>query len=420
MNALRSVVAATLVLSSIWGVQAQAQDKTTLKAPSWMWEEGQVGEWFKKNASGFEAANPRIAIEKTQIPPGDYEKVVTTQIAGGAAPDLMPVFTSMLAPMVKSKALAPLDSCIASGGFKDRLLPSVSFARFDGKTYGVPLTMSPWSMVVNKKLLADHGLAVPKTVDELYAMSKTLKQKAGPGTYGYAFGNDMSAPIHVYINAMQWVIGFGSDFSQADGTITANSPKNIEAITWVKRFMDEGLSPVGLGVVPARQLFLDGKVAVMFEGPWLMTQIQGSKPAMMAQVDFDVVPTPTHAAITGGAFYTIPAAAKNPKAACDLLTAFMGVDAQRRWLEDLKQIPGTSVQASPAFLANNAWVGKMADIAAKYPGGIGYAPPGYLVQAAEFRQQVVDALSKIYSGKATVKDGLDELQARLKKWAATL
>lgn len=416
MKASRLTVAcAALALST--GI-VLAQGKTTLKAPSWMWEEGQVGEWFKRSTAGFEAANPTIAVDKTQIPPGDYEKAVTTQIAGGAAPDLMPVFTSMLAPMIKAGALAPLDSCIASGNFKDRLLPSVNFAQVSGKTYGVPLTMSPWSMVVNKKLLADNGLTVPKTVDELYAMSKALKQKTG--AYGYAFGNDMSAPIHVYINAMQWVIGFGSDWSKADGTITANDPRNIEAITWIKRFMDEGLSPVGLGVVPARQLFLDGKVAVMFEGPWLMTQIQGSKPDMMAHVDFDVVPTPTHAAITGGAFYTIPAAAKKPKEACDLLTAFMGVDAQRRWLEDLKQIPGSVVKASPEFLANNAWVGKMADIAAKYPGGIGYAPPGYLVQAAEFRQQVVDALSKIYSGKSSVKDGLDELQTRLNKWSSTL
>jgi ABC-type glycerol-3-phosphate transport system substrate-binding protein len=411
-----TLTAATIAIALV-ASGAAAQNKTKLKMPSWMWEEGQVGVWFKQKAAEFEAANTGFEVDKTQISPADYEKVVTTQIAGGAAPDLMPVFTSMLPPMIAAKTLAPLDDCIASGGFGSRMLPSVSFAQFGGKTYGVPLTMSPWSMVVNKKLFAAAGVPIPTTPDELYKASKIIKAKTG--AYGYAFGNDMGAPLHVYINAMQWVIGFGSDFSQPDGTITANSPKNIEAIGWIKRFMDEGLAPVGLGVVQARSLFVEGKVAVMFEGPWLMTQIQQAKPEMMADIDFEVVPTPTHAAITGGAFYAIPASAKNPQAACKLLTKFMEEAAQRRWLEDLKQIPGTNVKPSAEFLAKNPWVGKMAEIAAKYPGGIGYAPPGHLVNAAEFRQMTVDALSRIYSGKTSVADGLNDLQSKLKAWAAT-
>lgn len=409
------LLSAAIVAGLLAGV-ANAKD-TTLNVPSWMWEEGQVGQWLKANTAEFEkAAGAKVV--RTQIPPSDFEKVVTTQIAGGAAPDLMTAFTSMLPPMIKAGTLAPLDECIAAGGFADRLLPSVDFAKVGGKTYGVPLTMSPWSVVVNKKLLADAGVSMPKTVDELYTVSKAVKAKTG--AYGYAFGNDMAAPLHVYINSMQWVLGFGSDWSKADGTITANAPRNIEAITWIKRFMDEGLAPVGLGVTQARDLFVSGKVAIMFEGPWLMTQIQGQKPDMMADIDFEVVPTPTHAAVTGGAFYVIPSKSPNPKEACALLTAYLKEDAQRRWLEDLKQIPGTKAQASTEFLAKNAWVGKMADIAAKYPGGIGYAPPGYAIDAAEFRQMVVDALSAIYSGKTTVKDGLDGLQKKLDTWKDTL
>jgi ABC-type glycerol-3-phosphate transport system substrate-binding protein len=412
---MKRILVSAIALSLAIGC-AQAQD-TNLNVPSWMWEEGNVGVWFKTNTAEFEAAEG-VKVTPTQIPAADFEKVVTTQIAGGAVPDLMTAFTSMLPPLIDAGTLAPLDQCITDGGFGDRILPSVSFAQVDGVTYGVPLTMSPWSVVVNKKLLADAGIAeMPKTVEELYEAAKVVKEKTG--AYGYAFGNDMAAPLHVYINSMQWVLGFGSDWSQPDGTITANDPRNIEAIGWIKRFMDEGLAPIGLGVVQARDLFLDGKVAIMFEGPWLMTQVQSQKPEMMADIDFEVVPTPTHAAITGGAFYVIPAGSPNPDAACKLLTAYLSEDAQRAWLEGLL-IPGTKVQASPEFLANNAWVGKMADIAAQYPGGIGYAPPGYLIQAAEFRQMVVDALSEIYSGKASVEDGLNALQGKLENWKATL
>lgn len=409
-----SATAAAVLLGS---VSAHAQG-VTLNVPSWMWEEGQVGEWFKRNTAEFETTSGNT-VSGTQIPSADFEKVVVTQIAGGAVPDLMTAFTSMLPPMISAGTLAPLDQCIAEGGFGDRLLKSVEFAKVDGVTYGVPLTMSPWSVVVNRKLLAEAGIEeMPRTVEELYAASLAVKEKTG--AYGYAFGNDMAAPLHVYINSMQWVLGFGSDWSQPDGTITANDPRNIEAIGWVKRFLDEGLAPIGLGVIQARDLFVDGKVAIMFEGPWLMTQVQGQKPEMMADIDFEVVPTPTHAAVTGGAFFVIPAKAANPEQACDLLTAYMNENAQRRWLEDLLQIPGTTAEPSAEFLEQNAWVGNMATIAAQYPGGIGYAPPGYLIDAGEFRQMVVDALSEIYSGRTSVEDGLNALQSKLENWSATL
>lgn len=411
----KALATATLALVLLSG-SGHAKDGE-LNVPSWMWEEGQVGQWLKSNTALFEKSSGAKVVA-TQIPPADFEKVVMTQIAGGAAPDLMTAFTSMLPPMIKAGTLAPLDACIAAGGFGDRLLPSVDFAKVGGKTYGVPLTMSPWSVVVNRKLLAQAGVEMPKTVDELYAASKTIKAKTG--AYGYAFGNDLAAPLHVYINSMQWVLGFGSDWSKADGTITANDPKNIQAIGWIKRFMDEGLAPTGLGITQARDLFVAGKVAIMFEGPWLMTQIQQQKPELLPDVDFDIVPTPTHVAVTGGAFYVIPTKSPNPKQACDLLTTYMKEDAQRRWLEDLKQIPGTKVQPSAEFLAKNAWVGKMAEIAAKYPGGIGYAPPGYTIQAAEFRQMVVDALANIYSGKTSVEAGLNSLQSKLVAWKSTL
>ena len=84
------------------------------------------------------------------------------------------------------------------------------------------------------------------------------------------------------------------------------------------------------------------------------------------------------------------------------------------------QIPGTVVEPSEAFLAEVPWAGTMAEIAAKYPGGIGYAPPGYEIQAAEFRQIVVDGLSRIYSGDMSVQEGLDALQSQLENWTKTL
>ena len=409
------ITAATI---AVLATAAGAQDSYTFKFPSWMWEEGIVGEWNKDRVAAFEAANPGIAVDKTLIPNTHYEQTLVTQIAAGDVPDFMPVFTNMLAPMIDAGILAPMDECIEASGFGDRILPSVSFAQVDGTTYGTPLTMSPQSLLVNQNLLDAAGVEIPTNLDEFYAAARAVKEKTGE--FGYGFPNDTASAIHVYINSMHWLIGMGSDWSQPDGAITANDESAVAAITWIKRFLDEGLSPKGLGSNTVRQMFSEGKVAMLFDGPWVVSMVKTLNPDLVPQVSFEVMPTPTHAAITGGAFYVIPKDSAHKEDACEMLSVFYDKAAQQKYLEDLVQIPGTIVQPSAAFLEEVPWAGTMAEIAAKYPGGIGYAPPGYEIQAAEFRQIVVDGLSRIYSGAVSVQEGLDDLQDQLENWSKTI
>lgn len=415
---MRTLLAASFAALCAFAQPGQAQTSYSFKHPSWMWEEGNVGVWHKARKAEFEAKFPNIRVEATLIPNSSFEQVVTTQIAAGDTPDLLPVFTNMLPPLIDAGVLAPLDDCIAASPWKERLLASVKFAQKDGKTYGVPLTMSPQSLLYNKKLLDAAGAKVPATIEELYAAAKTVKEKTGE--WGYAFNNNTSNALQTYINSMQWVLGMGVDWSNAQRQITANDPKAIEAISWVKRFLDEGLSPRGLDVAAVRTMFAQGKVAFLFDGPWVITQVKGSNPDLYPSIGYAVMPTPTHAAITGGAFYTVPAKSPHKADACKYLDIINAEPAQRSWLQDLVQIPGTAVEPTEAFLKENPWMKTMVEVAAKYPGGLGYAPVGYAVNASEFRQIVVDHLAEIYSGKKDVKPALNELQEKLTAWAKRL
>ena len=384
--------------------------------PSWMWSEGSVGEWHKARLIEFETMHPELKVQNTQIASGDFEGAMLIRLAAGDAPALMPAFTNMLPSLIEADMLEPLDACLANSDFADRLLPSINFAKVDGKTYGVPLTMSPWSLLYNQQLLDEAGVAVPTTVEEFYNASKAVKEKTG--AWGYAFHSNTSNVLLSYIVTMQWVLGFGSDWAAEDGSITANGPENIEALSWLQRFVDEGLSPQGMDAFATRTLFAEGKVAFLFDGPWTLTQVNTENPELYPSMGYGIMPTPTHAAITGGAFYVIPKDSAHKDAACDYLGIINAPDAQRAWLEDQLQIPGTVVTPSEAFLAANPWVNGMIEVAANYPGGLGYAPPVYKVGAAEFRQIVMDSVAKIWSGQSSVEDALNELQVALETWAA--
>jgi len=416
-RSLAIATAVATILATASGMAA-AQSGAPFKHPSWMWEEGNVGVWHKARRAEFESQLAGVKVEGTLIPAPSFETTITTQIAAGDVPDLLPVFTSMLPPLMDADLLAPLDACIARSGYKDALPASVAFARRDGKTYGVPLTMSPQSLLYNKKLLDEAGVGVPTTVEEFYRAAKAIKDKTGQ--WGYGFNNNLANGLHTYIVSMQWVIGLGSDWSQPDRTITANDPRTVEAITWIKRFLDEGISPRGLDSTAVRTMFAEGKVGFLFDGPWVMTQVKGSNAALYPHVGYATMPTPTKAAITGGAFYVIPKGSKRFDEACRYLEVINAEPAQREWLEKLVQIPGTTVQAGPDFLKDNPWVATMTEVAAKYPGGLGYAPPGYTVHANEFRKIVVDHLAQVFSGQRGVKEALDAAQKALEAWAKRL
>jgi ABC-type glycerol-3-phosphate transport system substrate-binding protein len=409
-----------IVLSgSVLVAQDEEPEPYTFSHPSWMWEEGIVGEWHKARAAEFQEAFPYITVDQTQIASSDFETTIATQLAAGDAPDLLPAFTNMLPPLIEADLLAPLDDCLADADFTETLLPSISVAQRDGVTYGIPLTMSPQSLLYNQELLDAAGIeSIPTTVEELFEAAQTIKDETG--AWGYGFPTDTSDVLLSYIVTMQWVLGFGSDWSQPDGSITANADENKEALTWIQQFIDADLTPVGMNAPTLRNLFAEGQVGFMIDGPWVLTLVKGNNPDLYPSVGYAVSPTPTHAAITGGAFYAIPKDSPNFDDACEYLKVINTADNQREWLEGLVQIPGTSVAPGDDFLGENPWVETMVEVAANYPGGLGYAPPGYQVQAAEFRQIVVDHVAQIWAGQATVDEALDELQAALEEWAASM
>lgn len=396
-----------------------AQD-ATLVYPSWMLGEAGVGDYWMASIAEFEEQHPGVTLSTTLIPSNEYEDKTFTQIAGGSSPDIYPVFTNMVPRLIAEDLLEPLDTYLADVSWVENELPALQVAQRDGQTYGVVLTASPQGLLYNQELLDAAGVEIPTTPDEFFAASQAVKDETGE--WGYAMPMDTAEEQQAYISTMQWVLGFGSDWAQADATPTANAPKTIEAIEWQMKFIDSQLVPLGMAALDARNLFKDGKAAFMIDGPWVMTLVKTENPDLYPSIGYAAPPTPTHAAITGGAFFTIPRAAANKDLAWQYIDMINQEAWQRRWLEDLVQIPGQSVSASEEFLAENPWVANMIDIAAKYQAGFGYSPPSPVlaINANEFRKIVVGEIAQIWNGSKPVADGLNDLQQLLVDWEANM
>jgi multiple sugar transport system substrate-binding protein len=401
------------------GLTAQAGGgQLTLGFPSWMFGEPSTGRYYRELAAAYSAAHPNQKIDLITLPAGQYVEKIFTEISGGQVPDILPLFTTQMPQYIHLGLLEPLDPWLDKASFTKKILPLQKFAQKDHKNYGVVLTASPQGLLYNHELLQKAEVDVPKTLDELYNAADKVFKKTG--VFGYGIHVDPSTMLLAYVSCMQWVLGHGSDFSKSDGTITCNAPKTVEAFNQMMRFVNASFAPKGLAWYQLRTMFAEGKVAMLLDGPWDLGQVKTVNPVLYPHINMAPAPTPTHAAITGGAFYTILKKEANKQAVWDFIAFASSDEWQRRWMELLVQVPGLNVQPDPTFLKTNPGFRYVTEIAAKYATGFGYLPPGYELVATAFQTKVIDHVADIWSGAKPPRAALDECQKEMEAWAKTV
>src|SRR5690349_7000492 len=140
---------------------------------------GEGQKQFEAMADAFNQSQDKITV-KYVLQQDMITKFLTAATSGGS-PDIL--FwdrwrTSLYAP---KNVLHPVDEYMKRDGinasdYYDEALKELSY---DGKLYGLPLTVDARALFYNKKMFADAGLQPPKTWDELAAAAKQLTKWNG-------------------------------------------------------------------------------------------------------------------------------------------------------------------------------------------------------------------------------------------------
>jgi len=421
---LRRTAAAGLGLAALRGASALLDPAAasaaalTLSYPSWMFSEPSTGKYFRDMSAAYTAAHPDTNIDLIQLPAGQYVEKIFTEVQGGQVPDILPLFTTQMPQYMQLDLLEPLDPYLDKSTFKSKLLPLQRFAQKGGKNYGIVLTASPQGLLINHLLLEKAGVQIPTNLDELYTAADKIYKATG--VFGYGVHTDTSAMLLSYVSCMQWILGNGSDFTKADGTITCNAKATVEGFQQMMRFVNAPFAPKGQGWYQLREMFAEGKLAMLWDGPWDLGQVKTVNPNLYPYIDMAPCPTKTHAAITGGAFYAILRKEQNKQAVWDYLAFATSDEWQRRWIEVEVQVPGIAIEPAAAFIRTNPGYRYVTEIAAKYATGFGYLPPGYVNVATALQTKVIAHVGDIWSGTKSPQVGMDECQRELEAWAKTL
>lgn len=231
---------------------------------------------------------------------------MSTALAANQGPDIVyGSGPSFVMPLVEAGKLEPLDAYSRQYGWKDRLLdPFYESGTVNGKIYSLTAGISTVGVFYNKKVLADNGWEVPKTIEDLEAIMDRAMKK---GMYGSVTGNKGWKPVNENYASLflTHIAGPETVYKCLTGEEKWNNPQVSAAVDKSKEWWDKGYlggeDYVNLNFSESLQLLADGK-SPFFIGPsiafqWANSFFTGDKEEDIAFIPFpstETVPDTTY------------------------------------------------------------------------------------------------------------------------------
>ncbi len=203
------------------------------------WEDwGQVyNDLMKPIGNSYMEENPNITVEWSFQP--QWREKFLTAIAAGTAPDATMVRPNDLIGLALDGTFLPLDAYFVQTGLKrtDFITAMYDSCLWDGKLYALPGGADFNDIYYNKDVFKDVGLdpeQPPVTLGELVEQSLMILKVDNTGAIerlGWSPGS----------GDLSWLMPLfgGSLYDIPNRKITANDPKNVECLEWVKAYVDQ-------------------------------------------------------------------------------------------------------------------------------------------------------------------------------------
>jgi multiple sugar transport system substrate-binding protein len=187
------------------------------------------------NAMGaaYEKTHPDVSIKIEGLAWGDLEKKLTAALAAGAPPDAAHGQPITCVSFAAKGLLRPVDDLVAAIGEGDILDAFRNLCRWNGHYYGVGHSPASSVFVYRKDLLAQKGLPVPRTWDELIRVAEALKETKDGQVVRY--GLTMTGqPLFVNIAVGELLKTNGGRLFDAQGRPTLTEKPVIELLDFYK------------------------------------------------------------------------------------------------------------------------------------------------------------------------------------------
>jgi len=261
-------------------------DKATGAINVWIMEPGSpdLKAFITQATSEFEQAHAGAKVAVQFVPWASAHDQFVTAIGGGQVPDVAEMGSTWTPEFGDLGALIP-----AQGKLDGYVGSLVEGATVGGNVYGLPWYAGARALIYRRDVLAELGLSVPQTWDELLAVGRAVRDKRKMSAFGVA-GN-----ANHYFLPMVWQNG-GEIATERDGRWVSgmDSPQAVQAVQfYADLYAKERFAPTGALSWNARDVraaFEAGDLAMMIGGGWDLRAILGAHPELAGKVGTALLP----------------------------------------------------------------------------------------------------------------------------------
>ena len=231
----------------------------------------------------FEEENPGYKINAVSHEWAElHDKIIVSagSESGDSLPDVARLDIAWVPEFQKMDILVPLDKDMSdfsevSGNLLDSAM-STGFVK--GNYYAMALNTNTKILFYNEQALADAGIAVPTTMDELYAAAAKLSGTNANGQQVWG----LNEPALSGWNVLPYIWSNGGaitndDYTKATGYL--NSEATVATIQkFADMYKDGQFTGFNSGDIPMTDGFGTGRYMMLLEGPWKTAEMDGAYP----------------------------------------------------------------------------------------------------------------------------------------------
>ncbi|MDR1824485.1 MAG: extracellular solute-binding protein [Bifidobacteriaceae bacterium] len=323
----------------------------------------------------FSEKNPGITVIGQGADWDSYFSKLSTQVAGGTAPDVQQHYPSTIQEYFSRGALADLNSFsnLDLSGIDQNLLDSLTI---DGSLVGVPMTIMTHAFMYLPDVLAEAGVDAPAaswTWDDFAQFCKDVTAGLGKtNVYGCADGSANDAALQVYLH------GIGKDLVTADGQLAFDE---ADFVTWLQFWADlrdaGAITPPDVAGYDSSSTETDPMIQGVSASSWRYSgDLQGWQPAAPSEIQ--MVPYPGVVAdkagwLISGDLLSIYSGTKYPEEAAAVVNFFINDTAVPAVVTG--RMPAKEVMQEALRAQGNADASKMIDLIGLVSDNAGPVPP---------------------------------------------
>ena len=375
--------------------------------------------------AAFEARHPgvRVRTEALGSTSDEQHQFFVINLEGSLGRGRGPGFDVMMLDVIwvpefaRAGWLLDLTSSLAPGELDGHFPSAAAAARWNGRVWALPWNFNVGLLYYRADLLARHGLAPPRTDEEL-ARAVGLIQAAerDPRLDGYVWQGKQYEGLTC--NGLEALWASDTTLLGADGTVLPDGRRAEDALGRLRGWIDAGISPPWVSAADeelTRRAFGDGRAIFLRNWFYAMDLFEDVGSPVRGKVGIAPltrrlagVPAP---GATGGSLLGVSRASRHPDAAV-ALARFLASEEAQRVLAGGSVLPTrTALYFDPALVARRPHMPAFHDFAlAARPRPV---TPAYLMLSTTLQPELSAAVVGVKSPARAVADARRQLEYAL-------